>query len=149
LAAIGAWVEAAIICRMDAGKIEILVADDMADMQMLLGRILRELGCRRIAYASNGADAIEQARGHKFHLAFLDINMPRGNGLEVAKALQVKQPRCFCAIVSGESDGDTVRQALAAGARAYVVKPFSAQKIAEVLAKYAASVTTAPGTRST
>lgn len=134
---------------MDAGKIEILVADDMADMQMLLGRILRELGCRRIAYASNGADAIEQARGHRFHLAFLDINMPKGDGLDVARALKAKQPRCFCAIVSGESSADRVREAVEAGARAYVVKPFSAQKIAEVLAKYAASVPAGPGGRAT
>ena len=114
----------------------VLVAEDMGEMRLLLGMILKELGYRDIAFASTGLEAEKLCHKRQFRLAFLDIELPGMSGIEVMKKLRVQLPDCFCLVVSAHSDPDNVKCALAAGAHGFIVKPYRARQIAEALETY-------------
>jgi two-component system chemotaxis response regulator CheY len=113
----------------------VLVTDDAKDMRLMLGRMLRNAGCSNISYASNAREAVAVCKKLNMHVAFLDIEMPGKNGIEAMKEILHSFPHCYCVIVSGNSDGASVRTALTSGARDYVVKPYSETKIGQVLAR--------------
>ncbi|HUN69411.1 MAG TPA: response regulator [Burkholderiales bacterium] len=120
-------------------KTGILVAEDMGEMRMLLGMILKELGYTSLYFASSGAEAVKLCEKERIRIAFLDIEMPGISGIEVMKQLHAARPECYCLIVSAHSEIENVRAALEAGARGFVVKPYRSQKIADVLADFEAA----------
>lgn len=127
---------------MNKDSVEVLIADDDAELRSTLASVLRSCGYSFIHYASNGGDAvqfIEKGRP-EIHLAFLDISMPVLNGIDATKKIQEIKPNCFCVIVSGYSDIENVKNALTAGAKGFVVKPFTTQKIIDVLTKFEQTV---------
>lgn len=117
---------------------QVLIADDDAEMRNLLASILRSYGYINIEFASDGQKALEalETKFSRIGIAFLDINMPQLSGIDVMKQAKVVKPDCFCVIITGQSDMDTVRSALESGARGFVVKPFSAKKIVDLLVRY-------------
>lgn len=123
---------------MNKDSVEILIADDEQELRATLSSVLRSYGYSFVHHATNGADAVQliEKGTPEIHLAFLDISMPVMNGIEVAKKIQKIKPNCFCVIVSGYSDIENVKSALSAGAKGFVVKPFTTQKIIDVLTKF-------------
>ncbi|MET3131172.1 two-component system chemotaxis response regulator CheY [Oxalobacteraceae bacterium GrIS 1.11] len=119
-------------------EVGVLIADDETAMRDLLGSILRSYGYTQIEFAADGSRALDVLGkdDSAVELAFLDISMPELSGIDVMMRIQAMRPDCFCVIVSAHSDMDSVLAALGAGARGFVVKPFNANKIAEVLRKY-------------
>ena len=116
--------------------VEILVADDEGEMRRLLGLILKSCGYLNIAYASDGPSAIMALLRRNIQIAFVDINMPGEDGISVLKQAREFSPSCFCVIVSAHSDLQNVRAALSAGARGFIVKPYTEQKIVDVLTQF-------------
>ncbi len=105
----------------------ILVVDDDALVLEALGIGLRAAGYR-VSMAISGKEAIESCRSkNKPDLAILDINMPDMSGIEVAN--QIKEMNIPFLFLSASNDKDIVKQAVAAGALGYMVKPFGAQQI--------------------
>lgn len=82
-----------------------------------------------VSYASNGGRAIQIARKDKPDLVLLDLLMPGMNGMEVLRLLRSELPATAIIIMSGIREEDAMRQALAAGAQDYLVKPFSLEKL--------------------
>ena len=115
----------------------VMIADDDGAMRSLLAMVLREHGYRDFVYASDGAQAADLMRtaSAALRLAFLDIDMPGASGLEVLALTRQKRPDCACVIVSAHSAVENVLAAVRGGAAGFVVKPYSAQKIADVLLK--------------
>ena len=119
-------------------KVEILIADDEAEMRNLLASILRSRGYSNIEHAADGVQAsraLERAAPAP-RLAFLDIHMPGLSGIEVLVRAQASRPACFCVMVSGKSATENVLAALEKGARGFVVKPYNIKKITDVLDKF-------------
>jgi two-component system, chemotaxis family, chemotaxis protein CheY len=116
--------------------VPILVADDEGEMRSLLGLILRSCGYPNILYASDGPSAIAALQSQLIQIAFIDINMPGEDGISVLKRARAIAPACFCVIVSAHSGLQNVRAAIAAGAKGFIVKPYTEQKIVDVLTKY-------------
>lgn len=116
----------------------ILVADDDTVTRQLLVSILRSEGYANLLQVSDGQHAIQllSAPGSDIRIAFLDIDMPSFSGLEVMSTTKAALPNCFYVIVSGHSALENVLAALSDGARGFIVKPFTAQKIHDVLKKY-------------
>lgn len=114
----------------------ILIADDEVDMRSLLTSILRSCGYSNIVHAVDGLKAIDVISASDIDIAFLDIDMPGMTGIEVLKTLNSANTRCFSVIVSAHSALDNVKGALDAGARGFVVKPYSARKILDLLARF-------------
>jgi DNA-binding NarL/FixJ family response regulator len=101
----------------------ILLADDHALVRRGVRLILdSEPGLTVIAEASDGAEAIEQAREHQPDLAILDIAMPRLTGLQAARELSRLQPGLRILILTMYDNEQYFFEALKAGACGYVLK---------------------------
>ena len=112
-----------------------LVIDDSRAMRMILKRILLDLGFE-VVEAADGQQALELvAAGPLPDLATIDWNMPVMNGLEFVSA--VRADRAYRSMtlmmVTTESEHGQIVRALAAGAHEYVLKPFTAEAIADKL----------------
>lgn len=117
---------------------EILIVDDEPVMRELLAQILRSHGHQHIRFAEDGQRAIDllASQNCDIALAFIDLNMPGFNGIEVLTLARTLRPHCHCIVVSGHSDLDHVTAAIGAGARGFIVKPYSVKKISDMLARY-------------
>lgn len=84
--------------------------------------IKNESGLEVCGSAATGEAALQQLATVAADLVLLDLALPAMSGIEVVQALQVRQPALPCLILSGHSQASYIRQALAAGARGYVLK---------------------------
>ncbi|MRV72992.1 response regulator [Duganella sp. FT92W] len=123
---------------VDKNRISVLIADDEATMRNLLASVLKSCGYSNFLHASDGQQSMEHLRtGDKsLRLAFLDIDMPGFSGLEVLEMARQTRPGCAYVMVSAHSAIDNVISAMNRGAAGFVVKPYTPQKIADVLAKF-------------
>jgi two-component system chemotaxis response regulator CheY len=115
---------------------KVLVVDDSKLMHKMYEVMLRQYS---LVYASDGRQALERLREHEdVDLVLLDVNMPNMNGLEFLAQLRAAGgPRGAMAVVIISTEGreeDTVR-GLAAGASAYIKKPFHSEEILNVIAR--------------
>lgn len=120
----------------NVSKVAVLIADDETLMRQLLTSILRSMGYQNIHYASDGPKAVEAINDDGIEIAFLDIDMPGFTGLEVLEIAKNTRPDCFFVVVSAHSGLENVMAALNGGARGFIVKPYNAQKIHDVLLKF-------------
>ena len=102
----------------------VLIAEDEALIRMDLREMLEEQGHEVVAEARDGAEAIALARSLSPDVIFMDINMPGVSGIEAARVLGEERVAPVV-MVTAFSQAAYVEQASAAGAMAYVVKPFS------------------------
>jgi CheY-like chemotaxis protein len=110
----------------DRPAIRVLVADDEDDIRALVGLAVRKAGCSLIASVADGAAALECARAELPDLAVLDVSMPGATGLEVCAALRADPVTAGIGILllSAGASLEDVAAGLAAGADAYLAKPF-------------------------
>ncbi len=112
-----------------------LVIDDSRAMRMILKRILLDLGFE-VVEAADGRQALDVvAAGPLPDLATIDWNMPVMNGLEFVTAVRADRANRAMTLmmVTTESEHGQIVRALAAGAHEYVLKPFTAEAIADKL----------------
>ena len=106
----------------------VLIAEDEALIRMDLREMLEDEGHEIVGEARDGAEAIEFARSLKPDMIFMDINMPDVSGIEAAEAIGAERLAPIV-MVTAFSQGAYVEQAAAAGAMAYIVKPFTRSDI--------------------
>jgi len=105
----------------------VLVADDEEDIRLLVALAVRKAGCSVVAAVADGAQALTAARTELPDLVVLDVSMPEATGLEVCAALRADPATAGCRVLllsAGASPVDVAR-GLAAGADAYLPKPFT------------------------
>lgn len=119
-------------------SVRVLIADDVFDSRQLLTRLLCQLINAETREASTGVVALSQFRTFQPHITFMDIDMPERDGLDILKEIRQTDTQSFIIVVSGLGRIDKVQQAIALGVDGFIVKPFSAQRIVDVLRKYAA-----------
>ena len=107
------------------GQLRILVADDDPDIRSLVSRLLSRAGYAVVS-ATDGSEALRQAREHKPDLLILDVSMPGADGYAVCRALQAEQgPEAPPVIFLTAHAHTSARvEGLDAGAVDYIVKPF-------------------------
>lgn len=106
----------------------VLIAEDEALIRMDLREMLTEQGHEVVGEARDGAEAIELARSLTPDVVFMDINMPGVSGIEAATVLGDEHVAPVV-MVTAFSQQSYIEQAAAAGAMAYIVKPFSAADV--------------------
>ena len=107
-----------------AGAPAVLVVDDEADLLGTYERILRRLGYPVIT-AGTRAAALAALEAAPVGLVVADIRLPDGDGLDVVRAARDSRPSLPAIVVTGYASKAGRRDALAAGAAAYLAKPFS------------------------
>lgn len=115
---------------------KVLVVDDSASIRNLVGIALRGAGYE-VVEACDGKDALSKLNGQKIHLVLTDINMPGMDGIELTQAIKNLPAYKFTPIcmLTTESGQDKMEQGKAAGAKAWIVKPFQAPKLLAVVEK--------------
>ena len=105
----------------------ILIVDDDAAIRRLIATTLEDVSGYRLEEASNGADAVEQAVDSRPEIVFLDVEMPRLNGIEACRRLRSDPATAGATIVmlTGASGPQAESGAMAAGADLFLTKPFS------------------------
>jgi len=103
--------------------IRILLADDHAVVRRAFRRILDAVPVFEVcAEAPSGEEAVALAVSHRPDVAILDIVMPPLGGIEAARQIRERLPDCEVAIVTMHESRELMRAALAAGARAFILK---------------------------
>ena len=114
----------------------ILIVDDSASVRSVVGIALKGAGYDVIE-ACDGKDALSKLTGQKVHLIVSDVNMPNMDGItlvkEVKKLPQYKfTPICM---LTTEAEQSKMEEGKAAGAKAWIVKPFQPPKLLNVVSK--------------
>ena len=105
----------------------ILIVDDDAGIRRLIATTLEDVSGYRMTEAGDGQEAVERAREVQPSIVFLDIDMPRLNGIETCRRLKSEPATADATIVmlTGDADHDAERDARGAGADLFLTKPFS------------------------
>jgi response regulator NasT len=115
----------------------VIIAEDEALIRMDLREMLEEENHEIVGEARDGAEAIEFARSLAPDMVFMDINMPGVSGIEAAEVIGAER-LAPVVMVTAFSQGSYVEQAAAAGAMAYVIKPFTRSDVLPAMALAAA-----------
>ena len=105
----------------------VLVADDEDDIRALVAVAVRRAGCTVVGSVADGDDALARARAELPDLTVLDVSMPGRTGLEVCTELRADPGTAAVRVLllSAGASAEDVARGLAAGADAYLPKPFS------------------------
>lgn len=114
-------------------EVRALVVDDSSVMRKIVERSLRQAGLDDLVVfeAGSGVEALEVLRSRKVDLILSDINMPSMDGLEFVRQIASQKLAVGVPIVmiTTESSEEHVKQAIMAGAKGYIRKPFTADQV--------------------
>jgi two-component system chemotaxis response regulator CheY len=113
----------------------ILIVDDAAFMRMMLKEILTKNGYNVIGEAENGASAITKYKELKPDLVTMDITMPEMDGITAVKKIRKIDKNARIVMCSAMGQQAMVIDAIQAGARDFIVKPFQPVRVMEAVQK--------------
>jgi two-component system, chemotaxis family, chemotaxis protein CheY len=116
-------------------SINILIADDLSFMRMIQKDILTERGYNVVGEASDGREAVEKFKSLRPHLVLLDITMPNMNGLEAMRKIFSIDPHAKVIMCSALGQQNLIVEAIKAGVKDFVVKPFKPERILSAIEK--------------
>ena len=108
----------------------IMIVDDSASMRRVIGIALKGAGYV-VLEGCDGKDALSKLTGQKVHMIISDVNMPVMDGIAFLKAVKQMPAYKFTPVImlTTESEESKKREGQAAGARAWVVKPFQPEQL--------------------
>jgi pilus assembly protein CpaE len=113
-----------------ADKIRVLIVDDITETRDHLARLLGfESDMEIVGLAESGRRAIELAISLKPDIVLMDINMPDMDGIEATEQLSAQVPGASVVMMSVQGEADYLRRSMLAGAREFLVKPFSSDEL--------------------
>jgi two-component system chemotaxis response regulator CheY len=116
-------------------EVRALIVDDSSVMRKIIERALRQAGLNSLVAleAGSGIEGLDLLRNMQVDLILSDINMPSMDGLEFVRQLRAQDlaPGVPVVMITTESSEEHVKQAIQAGARGYIRKPFTAEQVKE------------------
>jgi pilus assembly protein CpaE len=138
-------------------RIKVLIVDDIPETRDHLSKLLGfESDVEVVGAAAGGPEAIQMANALKPDVVLMDINMPGMDGITATEKLAADVPTAAVIMMSVQGEADYLRRSMLAGAREFLVKPFSSDELTasirqvwsrekEKLSRYAPVVTTGSG----
>jgi pilus assembly protein CpaE len=138
-----------------ADRIKVLIVDDIPETRDHLSKLLGfESDVEVVGAAAGGPEAIEMATALRPDVVLMDINMPGMDGITATEKLAAEVPNAAVIMMSVQGEADYLRRSMLAGAREFLVKPFSSDELTasirqvwsrekEKQSRYAPVVTTA------
>lgn len=111
----------------------ILVVDDAAFMRMMIKNILTKEGYTVVGEAENARVAVGMYLELKPDLVTMDITMPEMDGIEGVKAIRKTDPNARIIMCSAMGQQSMVMEAIQAGAKDFIVKPFQKERIIQAI----------------
>jgi DNA-binding NarL/FixJ family response regulator len=119
--------------------IRLLIADDNAEFRKSTEMMVSlENDIEVVSLARDGQEAVELARQYRPDVAVIDVHMPKVDGLTAIRALAHVSPTTVCMAMSYDGEREILRQAMAAGAREYLIKPFNTDEFLNAVRRVAA-----------
>ncbi|MCL5057061.1 MAG: response regulator [Actinobacteria bacterium] len=116
--------------------ITVLIADDIPATREDIKRLLYfEEDIKIIGEAGDGDEAVKLSDTLKPDVILMDVNMPKVDGIKASEMITVRNQESSIIIISIQGEQEYLRKAMAAGARDYLVKPFSSSELAETIRK--------------
>ncbi|SRR6266568_113810 len=116
-------------------EVRALIVDDSSVMRKIVERTLRQAGLDTLVVfeAGSGSEGLGLLKIKQVDLILSDINMPSMDGLEFVRQLRAQNlaPSVPVVMITTESSEEHVKQAIQAGARGYIRKPFTAEQVKE------------------
>jgi len=113
----------------------VLIVDDAAFMRMMIKDILEKNGYEVVAEAENGNVAVEKYKEFTPDLVTMDITMPEKDGVTALKEIKALDPNATIIMCSAMGQQAMVIDAIQAGAKDFIVKPFQADRVIEAVSK--------------
>lgn len=113
----------------------ILIVDDAAFMRMMIKDILVKNGYNVVGEAENGNVAVEKYKELNPDLVTMDITMPEKDGITALKEIREYDPNAKVIMCSAMGQQAMVIDAIQAGAKDFIVKPFQAERVLEAVSK--------------
>lgn len=114
---------------------KVLICDDALVMRMVIKKEIEKLGFEVVAEASDGEEAVELYKEYKPDITTMDITMPKKSGIVALQEIMAFDKNAKVVMVSAMGQEEWVKQSIIAGAKNFVVKPFTPDKLHEVLNK--------------
>ena len=114
---------------------KVLITDDLQFMRQILKDILERNGFSVAAEAVDGQDAVQQYIRFRPDLVLMDITMPRMDGIQALQRIMETDPRARVVMCSALGQEKYIIRSIQLGARDFVVKPFSEERIVSALTK--------------
>ena len=111
----------------------VLVCDDAVFMRTMIGDILTQAGLEVVGEADSGAQAVEKYKSLKPDLVTMDIIMPEMGGIEAVREITRFDPQARVLMCSAMGQQALVVEAIQAGAKDFVVKPFQPSRVLEAV----------------
>lgn len=115
----------------------VLIVDDAKFMRMMIKNILVSNGFEVIAEAENTAEAVEKYKANhdKIDIVTMDVVMPGDNGIEAVKQIIAFDPEAKIIMCSALGQQGLLVEAIEAGAKEFVIKPFKPARVLEAVNK--------------
>jgi two-component system chemotaxis response regulator CheY len=114
---------------------KILIVDDAAFMRMMIKDILMKNGYEVVGEANDGLQAIEKYKELNPELVTMDITMPEMDGITALREIKKIDPNAKVIMCSAMGQQAMVIDAIQAGAKDFIVKPFQADRVIEAIKK--------------
>jgi two-component system chemotaxis response regulator CheY len=114
---------------------KVLIVDDAAFMRLNLKNIIKEMDFEIVAEAENGLEAIEKYKEHSPDIVTMDITMPEMDGITATKEIKSFDDSANILVCSAMGQQSLVIDAIEAGAKDFIVKPFERQRIKDAMNK--------------
>jgi len=113
----------------------VLIVDDAVFMRMMVKDILEKNGFTVAGEAENGLKAIEEYKNLNPDIVTMDITMPEMSGIEALKEIKKIDPKAKVIMCSAMGQQGMVMDAIKAGAKDFIVKPFNGERVVEAISK--------------
>lgn len=113
----------------------VLVVDDAAFMRMMLSDHLTKAGFEVVGQAENGLVAITKFKELRPDLVTMDITMPEMDGIQAVKEIRKIDPSARIVMCSAMGQQHMVMEAIQAGAKDFIVKPFDPTRVVQAVTK--------------